>query len=298
MGELRIHAVDVKTGRAAPLTPTPPIFSSGDCLLPGILAEYHRLQPAEGQELQQEQILLVICFGSPVRWERRENGHLHQGRSIPGDIHVLFPGASRQLRWLDTLEVLAVSVDPNLLFHASGKAPDVGRSGSCCLGLRDPLAERLALELRTELEMGCPDGAMYVEALVTVLALRLLKGRSAITLTDANPSHGLPGSKLRQVTDYIDANLDRNISLAEIAAVADVSPYYFAHLFKRSTGSAPHQYVLERRIEWAKRLMAETEWTIADICHCVGFQSQSHFTMQFRRHTRVTPNKYRDALRG
>jgi AraC family transcriptional regulator len=101
---------------------------------------------------------------------------------------------------------------------------------------------------------------------------------------------------LREAIAYINDHLDRNLSLAELAALVQMSPYYFASLFKQSTGLAPHQYITKCRIERAKQLLKKRELTIMEICQQVGFQSQSHFTRVFRKHTATTPKAYRQLL--
>ncbi|MEP0859678.1 AraC family transcriptional regulator [Trichocoleus sp. DQ-U1] len=107
---------------------------------------------------------------------------------------------------------------------------------------------------------------------------------------------GLPLHKLREAIAYINDYLDQDLMLAEIAATVQMSPHYFASLFKQSTGFAPHQYVTKCRIEKAKLLLARQELTIAEILQQVGFKSQSHFTRVFRQYTTTTPKAYRDAL--
>jgi AraC family transcriptional regulator len=84
------------------------------------------------------------------------------------------------------------------------------------------------------------------------------------------------------------------VSLAELAAEAGVSPFHFAREFKRATGLAPHQYLIEVRIERAKSLLAGNEMPLAQVSLSAGFSSQSHFTRLFRRHTGTTPKSYRE----
>jgi AraC family transcriptional regulator len=106
----------------------------------------------------------------------------------------------------------------------------------------------------------------------------------------------LPKHRLRRATEFINDNLGRDIALAEIAASVEMSPYYFARLFKQSTGLAPHQYLLEQRVERAKVLLTETAIPLAEIAYQLGFASQSHFTSLFRRLTATTPKAYRKSL--
>src|SRR5262249_22072304 len=104
---------------------------------------------------------------------------------------------------------------------------------------------------------------------------------------------GLPESKLRRVTAYIESNLHRELPLAELASVANMSPYHFARLFKRATGVSPHRFVVHRRIDAAIVLLAESRSPIGSIARAVGFRTASHFTTTVRRITGLTPRAYR-----
>jgi AraC family transcriptional regulator len=106
---------------------------------------------------------------------------------------------------------------------------------------------------------------------------------------------GLPGATLRRVLEHIDANRHRVPSLAELSAIGHMSAFHFARLFKRSTGRSPHRFVVERRIDYAKELLATEGASIAAVARAAGFRTPSHFTTVFRRTTGVTPSTYRSA---
>src|SRR5713226_268425 len=109
----------------------------------------------------------------------------------------------------------------------------------------------------------------------------------------------LPGGRLRRVTEYIQQNLDKDLTLAELAAVVYMSPYHFARLFKGSTGVPPHRFVVRQRIARASAFLATEELSIAQISRMVGFRTPSHFTTVFRRVTGITPRGHRTGyLRG
>ena len=107
----------------------------------------------------------------------------------------------------------------------------------------------------------------------------------------------LSEDKLHRVQEFIEQNLERKLSLASLAAVAHMSPYHFARLFKRATGRAPHGYLLQRRVERAKRLLAEGSLPLVQVATSVGFQTQGHFTEVFRRYAGLTPRHYRVSVR-
>ncbi|HTG14027.1 MAG TPA: AraC family transcriptional regulator, partial [Blastocatellia bacterium] len=104
---------------------------------------------------------------------------------------------------------------------------------------------------------------------------------------------GIPRYKLRRVIDYIRDNLGVDLKIAEIAQQVSMSPSHFTRQFKLATGLAPHQYIMQKRIEAAEKLLSETEIPIAQIALEIGFQSQSRFTTLFRQLTGTTPRAYR-----
>ena len=103
----------------------------------------------------------------------------------------------------------------------------------------------------------------------------------------------LPWGRLRRVIEYIQQNLDQDLTLAELAAMVYMSPYHFARLFKRSTGVPPHRFVIRERIARASVVLTRPELSIAQISRMVGFGTPSHFTTVFRRATGITPKGYR-----
>jgi AraC family transcriptional regulator len=105
---------------------------------------------------------------------------------------------------------------------------------------------------------------------------------------------GLPWSRLRRIAEHVQTNLAAELRLTELSAVVHMSPYHFARLFKQATGVSPRQFVIRRRIEAAKILLAARR-PIREVALAVGFCSQSHFTTSFRRLTGLTPGHYRSA---
>ena len=98
---------------------------------------------------------------------------------------------------------------------------------------------------------------------------------------------------LQQALEFIDAHLGEQLTLVKIAHEARLSPYHFAHIFKRFTGIAPHQYVMRRRLARAKLLLAQTDVPILTIALELGYANQSHFSEVFHRATGVTPLTFR-----
>src|SRR5205823_5684192 len=110
---------------------------------------------------------------------------------------------------------------------------------------------------------------------------------------DDQTMNGLPGARLRRVTEFIDDNLARALPLPDLSAEAHMSQYHFARLFKESTGLPPHRFVVQRRIERACELLAAGQMSIDAIARAVGFRTRSHFSMMFHRLTGNPPTAYR-----
>jgi AraC family transcriptional regulator len=133
-------------------------------------------------------------------------------------------------------------------------------------------------------------------SLAHLLAGRLLVMYCGIELPDAT----LPGSKLSEtaistVCDYIEEHLCTQITLEDLATLVHLSPFHFARCFKASMGLAPHQYVIARRMELAKRLLLATTLSVAEIGWSIGYANISHFRRLFTLHIGVTPGVIRRA---
>lgn len=147
--------------------------------------------------------------------------------------------------------------------------------------------EKMAVELR---DPGA-GGAALLEALVTVLTLELAR-----ECVGGAPLRGVPKlakSQVARVRDYVEANLGRDVSLAELAGVVGLSRWHFSRAFKAASGLSPHRFVEARRIERACELLANRSLTVGAIARAVGFGGASQFARAFRRRRGMSPLKYR-----
>ena len=136
---------------------------------------------------------------------------------------------------------------------------------------------------------------LYAEALAATLAIELVRSRHRGGLRPPMARGGLAAWQQRIAIDFINDNLDRNISLKELASLVRLSPAHFGEAFAHSMGIPPHQYQLGKRIELAKLMLADTERSITEVALATGYSASSNFATVFRRVTGLTPREFRRA---
>jgi AraC family transcriptional regulator len=160
------------------------------------------------------------------------------------------------------------------------------------------MIEQLARSVREALNEESHASVMYVDYLGRMLAAQLLRKHSAASSAAPAPAPGaLSQEQMDMTTDYMQAHLPDPISLAQIAAVSGLSPSHFARRFKTANGMPPHRYLMQLRVERAKKLL-HYDHAIAEVALRCGFAHQEHLTRVFRRLTGLTPALYRRTIRS
>jgi AraC family transcriptional regulator len=161
-------------------------------------------------------------------------------------------------------------------------------------GIVDPLLEQLAIALADALRTGSVRDGLYIDTVAQMMAVHLARTHSVQSRLAGLPTApAVSHQRMRQLIEFIEANLDQPLTLDAMAAQVGISPLYLARAFKAAVGQSPHQYVLARRIERAKELLRNSEMPIIDVALSVGFSSQSHLSHWMIRHTGVSPGAYR-----
>ena len=160
------------------------------------------------------------------------------------------------------------------------------------LGARDPLVEHVVRALMAELEAPAPAGRIYADGLAVALTTRLLQNFSAV---GAVGRQTLSKPQVRRLVEFVEANLEADLTLEQLSAVAGISVPHLTTLFRRTMGQSVHAYVMERRVQRARALLLARQMTIAEVALETGFAHQSHLARWMRRLLGVTPS---DILRA
>ncbi|MBD2054749.1 helix-turn-helix transcriptional regulator [Oculatella sp. FACHB-28] len=272
---------------------------SSQALQAGQLLLEHQIQPSGECEISGglTQHLLVFELGHVDRQVFRMGGQEYDDSLGQGDL-LLIPACTSFFGACEMIdEVLALSIDPDFLQQM---ALEIGCPHPERLELlsgfkiRDRQLQSIFQFIQTEIQQTKWGNQLYLDSLTNLLAIHLLRNYASRPLALRSPEEGLSKFRLNRVLEYINAHLVQDIQLADLAQAANLSQCYFASCFKQSLGIAPWQYVVEQRIERAKKLLKQSNDLITDIALQCGFNSQSHFTQQFRKHTGVTPKTYRE----
>jgi AraC family transcriptional regulator len=234
----------------------------------------------------------VLMFNvSPVqRLRQTREGRAFISDMLSGEMTLLPRGIPSEWSWNSVCDRLDVTFPTDIL--GDGKSLDVVDR----YAFRDSEMEVICHRLYQALTSNRPTEQLFCESLVmNVAGILLLRHSTASHGARPLPSGGLSRRQAQRVLEYIEANLSRPLSLRRLSQIADLSLHHFAHMFKRTIGVTPYQYVLGRRLERAKIMLRSAKVSLVDISLSTGFDSQSHFSSTFRRMVGATPTEFQGA---
>jgi RpiB/LacA/LacB family sugar-phosphate isomerase len=112
------------------------------------------------------------------------------------------------------------------------------------------------------------------------------------TYSPGEQAFGIPPRRLARIVEHIRKNLDTPLGVGTLSRLAEMSQSHFSKMFKLSTGLAPHQFVLQERINRSKELLRQDDAKIVDVALEVGFENQAHFTTVFGNFVGMTPRQF------
>jgi AraC family transcriptional regulator len=162
--------------------------------------------------------------------------------------------------------------------------------------LQDLTLRDLMNVLVREKRNGFSNGLFFLDSLATALASHLVRHYSLMLPGEAGSRGGMAPSILRRSIEFMDAHLEGNLRLSDLAREAGLSASHFIRSFRESTGKTPHQFLLHRRVERARDLMRDGRASLTEVALASGFADQHHLARVFRRIANMTPSIYRRSL--
>jgi AraC family transcriptional regulator len=286
--------------RLAALSPVgeilPPVLSSAE--RPGwnrVLVELHQAGEWEGEARLPYHMISLVLRPSPRACSRLEGGRVMCAATAPGHLIVVPSGGMHWASWKRGTDFLMAYLAPEELARAVSddglEAPPLEITYR--FRDEDPEIASLLLAMHAQLAGPALEDRLYVDTLSVQLAVLMARRYGTAPLRLRPFRHGLSRAKMRIVLDYINAHLDRNIELAELAGLVDLSQYHFLRLFRLASGATPHHYLVRRRVEVATSMLLHEDVTLAEVAYRLGFADQSHFSRHFRRITGAPPGRLR-----
>ena len=196
------------------------------------------------------------------------------------------------------LEYIVLGVEG--LEYSAGEAADERWFMTNLQNAREALLHALREMLR-EIEFKAVGYELICQDLLEVLILRLMR-HAGLQFLPTKTEHRKPGRKPSKecaaVRHYIDNHFKENINLDMLSELVHVNKYYMVHSFTKEYGISPINYLISRRIEESKYLLSDTDHSLSQISHMLGFSSPSYFSQSFRRLEGMSPMEFRRSSRS
>jgi AraC family transcriptional regulator len=162
----------------------------------------------------------------------------------------------------------------------------------------NPRLSALVTAAHAEMVAGFPSGRLFLDSVEQAMAVALVNGHAVRHRPVQMYRGGLGSARLRKIKELVQAKMEDDLSLDEMAQSVGLSTAHFARMFRKSTGQPPHQFVLRQRIERAKAMLHAPDARVLDVAMACGFKTQQHFAQVFRDVCGVSPTEYRQDFIG
>jgi AraC family transcriptional regulator len=162
----------------------------------------------------------------------------------------------------------------------------------------DPVIHKVTRQVIQELHSETSSGGLCIDALAFELISNLAHAHVEIDPSRqriARATGLLDDRRLKRVLEYVEENLENDITVRDLAEAACFSVFHFVRAFHLAMGRPPHAYLSERRLDHAKHLLAHSNVALVDISLSCRFSGQANFTKAFTRAVGVSPGRYRRA---
>jgi len=209
----------------------------------------------------------------------------------------LVPGHLEKWFRNEDLHGLCIAISDVALTEASdGTGGEVELRGVD--NLVDARLRALVEAVNAERIAGFPSGRLFLDSVEQALAVALVNGYAVRHRSVQTHRGGLGCARLRRIKEFVDAKMEDEVTLCEMAQSVELSTAHFARMFRKSTGETPHQFVMRHRIERAKEMLRTSDARVLDVAVACGFKTQGHFARVFRRMCGVGPTEYRQEFLG
>lgn len=236
-------------------------------------------------------LIVIHTTPQPVQVIERADSLRFKGLAQAGSININSAGSMASCRWDEPISFIRLDLPSTAVEKVAAQVGTHSRSSRELINTahtHDVKIIQIAQWLLDEQNNGGAGGNLYVDSLINLLAVHLLRTYSIQFREARSPSY-LTQQQIARAIDYMQAHIDRDISLDVLAQTVNVSSSHLRRLFKQATGMAPHQYLIHLRVNRAKELLLTRGFSVDEVAAEVGFADRSHLHRHFKRVFGVTP---------
>jgi AraC family transcriptional regulator len=257
-------------------------------ILKGFTVEQSILDPVESTTLSNHHSL-IFNWGDPIDVQLSSDIGWTENICDQGALACLSTAENPStLRWFQPFNIMAIYIDPAFV-------NEVLEIRNFTFTQQSNLTDPFLLDIATRLTSVCTGDVfaekIYAESLGVACVEHLAKTYRG-SKDQYFPKGKLSPGQLKQVIDFAHSYMQSNIGLHEMAGLVHLSPYHFGRLFKQTVGKSPYQFILQLKIDYAKKLIKQNSGPIGDIAYQLNFSDQSHFSNAFRKAVGISPRQF------
>lgn len=265
----------------------------------GITLKGYRYTDLDVEIPMMRDFMIVVYKNGVADMSRRSGGAWTSARVEPGIVSILTRAEQSQWRWNKPIDVSHMYLSHSAMARVAGEVferdikdiemYDLVRS-------EDKVLPALMTMFENELKDGGHGGNLYVEALRNQLCIHVLRRFANVVFREQRAYGRLSPAQCRLIAQYVDENIEQNISLEDLASLTHLTVFSLIRKFQTEFNCPPHVYVMRQRFETAKQLLARQDVPLKVVAASCGYSDQSHMTRYFRRFVNLTPTEYRRSI--
>jgi AraC family transcriptional regulator len=240
----------------------------------------------------------MICFnmGMPLHFAWQNTSRWNEFECNTGNVvGLLSAGEQEEIAWEDEFNAFTIWLDPcyvDRLLETEAFAFREQRN------LNDPFLTQASRSLYSASKTAQHTEKIFIESVIVSMVIHMATHYTATGRKVFAPKGKLSSGQLKTVIDYVRSYTHANISLTDLASCVHLSPFHFSRLFRQTLGISPYQYVLQMKIEHAKKMIIHYSGSLSEIAYTLNFTDQAHFSNVFKKVTGICPREFMQTRNG
>ena len=261
-------------------------FEAGPGRLPSATSQMHNL--------------LISDQDHPLHAFVERNGERAEIRLEPDEIVVTPAGMATSWVWPEPIKVMLIWIEPMILkgfIEDEMRAPLTGNIIGNDFVVRDPELVKTAKSLRDAIEVRDVGTQVVFESWARIFLVTLVRNRAVHLIDETQePDSMLSTEQFQRLGAFVDAQLAEKITVARMAKVTGMSAARFSTALKRTVGTTPGKYLLQTRLQRARKALCTSDETLSQIAQDCGFADQAHMSRAFKARFGLPPRLFRRQL--